>query len=268
MPSTPAFALRGVGPLAATLAVALVLCVAATLAATQSAPTHAWAALRPSTVPRAALPLAGPRAGVPAALGHGVRAVHPATVVAAVSDRVPLTPSAAPAASPAPLGLAGTAAAAVAAFAAAWLAADLLRRVSGRAAGPARWVALAAAGAEAAAAEDPQATYAAALAKAIGLVRKSIAEHRVILFMKGVPKNPQCGYSAGVVDILKAYPDVKWVACNVLQDAMVREAVKQVGDWPTLPQLYVDGDLIGGFDILSDLHGKGELGAILKGPSA
>jgi len=119
---------------------------------------------------------------------------------------------------------------------------------------------------EAAEAEPAKVGPEAALERGKQLVRKALQDHKVILFMKGVPKAPQCGFSAGVVEILNKYPDTKWVACNVLQDQAVREAVKAVGDWPTIPQLYVSGELIGGFDIVNDLHTKGELTDILRGP--
>eukprot|EP00668_Euglena_longa_P011924 GGOE01014344.1.p1 GENE.GGOE01014344.1~~GGOE01014344.1.p1 ORF type:complete len:242 (-),score=57.56 GGOE01014344.1:239-892(-) len=136
----------------------------------------------------------------------------------------------------------------------------------GRDPAPGPWTALATEGEMSAAQEDTHAKYAEALTKGVDLVQKAISAHRVILFMKGVPKAPLCGYSAGVVDILNCYPDVKWVACDVLQDPMIREAVKHVGNWDTLPQLYVDGALIGGFDVVGDLHGRHELRDILKGP--
>lgn len=108
---------------------------------------------------------------------------------------------------------------------------------------------------------DPR--LAQALAKAKGMVSKAIADHPVIVFMKGVPSQPQCGYSAGLVEVMNSYPSVKWVSCNVLQDDMIREAVKIVGDWPTLPQLYVNGELIGGYDIVTDMHKTGELKGVL-----
>lgn len=102
-----------------------------------------------------------------------------------------------------------------------------------------------------------------ALKKGMALVQSAINDHKVILFMKGVPTAPQCGFSAGTVEILNQYPETKWVACNVFQDPMIREGVKRVGQWPTIPQLYVDGELIGGYDIVSEMHKSGELKACL-----
>uniref|UniRef100_A0A7S1J9H9 Glutaredoxin domain-containing protein n=1 Tax=Eutreptiella gymnastica TaxID=73025 RepID=A0A7S1J9H9_9EUGL len=105
--------------------------------------------------------------------------------------------------------------------------------------------------------------YEKALEKGMALCQQAIKEHPVILFMKGVPTAPQCGFSAGTVEILNKYPSVKWVACNVFQDPMIREGIKRVGSWPTIPQLYVNGELIGGYDIVKEMHETGELKELL-----
>jgi monothiol glutaredoxin len=101
---------------------------------------------------------------------------------------------------------------------------------------------------------------------AIEEMNKDIKENRVVLFMKGEPKNPQCGFSAKVVQILAAY-GVKYVAYNVLQDPLIRAGVKKISNWPTIPQLYVDGEFVGGCDILTELHNNDELKDILKADS-
>lgn len=93
-------------------------------------------------------------------------------------------------------------------------------------------------------------------------IQGMIDSQRVVLFMKGNKMFPQCGFSARVVQILKETgTDFKDV--NVLTDPAVREGIKQYSDWPTIPQLYVAGQFIGGCDIVSELFEKGELQALL-----
>jgi monothiol glutaredoxin len=93
-------------------------------------------------------------------------------------------------------------------------------------------------------------------------ITDTIARGRVMLFMKGNPAMPQCGFSAAVVGILKE-TGVKFESYNILADQELREGLKEYSSWPTYPQLYVDGKLIGGADIVRDLHQKGELATIL-----
>lgn len=93
-------------------------------------------------------------------------------------------------------------------------------------------------------------------------IQSMIDSQRVVLFMKGNKMFPQCGFSARVVQILKeAGADFKDV--NVLTDPAVREGIKQYSDWPTIPQLYVAGQFIGGCDIVAELYEKGELQQLL-----
>jgi monothiol glutaredoxin len=80
----------------------------------------------------------------------------------------------------------------------------------------------------------------------------------VVLFMKGVPAQPQCGFSAAVVQVLNGV-GVKYEAVNVLADPFVREGVKEFSNWPTIPQLYVKGEFIGGCDIVREMAASGEL---------
>jgi monothiol glutaredoxin len=95
-------------------------------------------------------------------------------------------------------------------------------------------------------------------------IEKTISENRVVLFMKGSKVFPQCGFSARVVGILKDHgADFKDV--NVLTDPALREGLKEFSNWPTFPQLYVAGKLVGGCDIVSNLHETGELAKILGG---
>ena len=90
-----------------------------------------------------------------------------------------------------------------------------------------------------------------------------VANNRVLLFMKGNRSFPQCGFSAAVVEVLKRH-GVPFETVNVLQDQAVREGIKQFSNWPTIPQLYVDGEFIGGCDIVREMDANGELAAKLK----
>jgi monothiol glutaredoxin len=93
-------------------------------------------------------------------------------------------------------------------------------------------------------------------------IADTISRDRVMLFMKGNPAMPQCGFSAAVVGILKEV-GVPFGSFNILADQEIREGLKEYSSWPTFPQLYVDGKLVGGCDIVRDLHAKGELGKVL-----
>ncbi len=83
-----------------------------------------------------------------------------------------------------------------------------------------------------------------------------------MLYMKGSPAQPMCGFSATVVQILKSQ-GVDFASVNVLDYPEVREGVKKYAQWPTIPQLYVEGEFVGGCDIIKDLHESGELGQLL-----
>jgi monothiol glutaredoxin len=93
-------------------------------------------------------------------------------------------------------------------------------------------------------------------------IEELVNQHRLVLFMKGNRNFPMCGFSAKVVGILKEV-GVEFETVNVLADPAVREGIKEYGNWPTIPQLYVDGELVGGCDIVSDLYASGELPAKL-----
>mgnify|MGYP001599385775 CR=1 FL=1 len=81
--------------------------------------------------------------------------------------------------------------------------------------------------------------------------------------MKGTTDEPQCGFSAQVVSVLKSY-NVPIKAVNILEDEEIRQGIKEYSDWPTIPQLYVNGEFIGGCDIVTELHANGELADILN----
>lgn len=89
-------------------------------------------------------------------------------------------------------------------------------------------------------------------------IRHSIETHPVMLFMKGTPAFPQCGFSATVVSILD-HLGVEYGASNVLEDAELRQGIKEFSNWPTIPQLYVKGEFIGGCDIVKEMFQSGEL---------
>lgn len=95
-------------------------------------------------------------------------------------------------------------------------------------------------------------------------IEATINQNRIMLFMKGSPSMPQCGFSAAVVNVLKE-EGVTFGSHNILADNEIREGLKEYSSWPTFPQLYVDGKLVGGCDIVRAMHAKGELAPVLAG---
>lgn len=93
-------------------------------------------------------------------------------------------------------------------------------------------------------------------------ITDTIAKDRVMLFMKGNPSMPQCGFSAAVVGVLKEV-GAPFGTFNILGDPELREGLKEYSSWPTYPQLYIDGKLIGGADIVRELHASGELAKLI-----
>ncbi|WP_347939043.1 Grx4 family monothiol glutaredoxin [Rickettsia oklahomensis] len=94
-------------------------------------------------------------------------------------------------------------------------------------------------------------------------IENEVKNNKVVLFMKGTKETPMCGFSAKVVDMLNKL-DVEFRDINVLADPELREYLKKFSDWPTFPQLYIDGELVGGCDIATELYNNGELEKILK----
>ena len=94
-------------------------------------------------------------------------------------------------------------------------------------------------------------------------IENDIKGNKVMLYMKGTPEAPQCGFSAQAVTIIKNY-SVPFKTCDVLSDEEIRQGIKEYSEWPTIPQLYINGDFIGGCDILTEMHNNGELQALLK----
>lgn len=93
-------------------------------------------------------------------------------------------------------------------------------------------------------------------------ITRTIKAHPVVLFMKGTPERPQCGFSATVVGVLKHY-NVAVHAIDVLADPAIRQAIKTYSEWPTVPQLYVNGTFVGGCDIVREMHETGELAELI-----
>lgn len=93
-------------------------------------------------------------------------------------------------------------------------------------------------------------------------IKQQIADHKIILYMKGSPEFPQCGFSAQVVKTLQAC-SVKFAHVNVLENPDIRQTLPQYANWPTFPQLYVNGELVGGCDIVTEMFQSGELQRLL-----
>jgi monothiol glutaredoxin len=94
-------------------------------------------------------------------------------------------------------------------------------------------------------------------------IRDTVTQNSVVLFMKGTPQFPQCGFSSAAAQILKLCGVQNYVAVNVLQDPEIRQGIKEYANWPTIPQLYVGGEFIGGSDIMKEMFQSGELQTLL-----
>lgn len=95
-------------------------------------------------------------------------------------------------------------------------------------------------------------------------IKETVTTNSVVLFMKGTSQFPQCGFSGRAIQILKACGADKIVTVNVLEDAAVRQGIKDYSNWPTIPQLYVNGEFIGGSDIMNEMFENGEMQDLLK----
>jgi monothiol glutaredoxin len=94
-------------------------------------------------------------------------------------------------------------------------------------------------------------------------IRQQVSENRVVLYMKGTPDAPECGFSAAAVQILEACGADEVATVNVLADDEIRQGIKQFSSWPTIPQLYVAGEFVGGTDIMREMYQSGELQKLL-----
>ncbi|TAL91791.1 MAG: Grx4 family monothiol glutaredoxin [Candidimonas sp.] len=99
-------------------------------------------------------------------------------------------------------------------------------------------------------------------------IRETVTGNPVVLFMKGTAQMPQCGFSGRAIQILKAAGVTKLVTVNVLDDDQVRQGIKEFSNWPTIPQLYVSGQFVGGSDIIAEMSESGELLTTLKDAGA
>ena len=94
-------------------------------------------------------------------------------------------------------------------------------------------------------------------------IRNQVTAHSVVLYMKGTPQAPQCGFSGATVQLLKACGVPDFTAVNVLADPEIREGIKAYSSWPTVPQLYIKGEFVGGADIVREMYQQGELQKLL-----
>ena len=97
-------------------------------------------------------------------------------------------------------------------------------------------------------------------------IKGIINSNDIVLFMKGTPESPQCGFSMAVLNILK-HLKVKFEGINVLENNEIRQGIKDYTDWPTIPQLYIKGEFVGGCDIVKEMFEKGELKKLLENKS-
>ncbi len=94
-------------------------------------------------------------------------------------------------------------------------------------------------------------------------IKEQVATHPVVLYMKGNPQFPQCGFSANAVGILNALGVKELFTVDVLQDPEIRQGIKDYANWPTVPQLYIKGEFVGGSDIMTEMYQSGELKKLL-----
>ena len=96
-------------------------------------------------------------------------------------------------------------------------------------------------------------------------IKDQVTSNRVVLYMKGTPQFPQCGFSALAVQVLNACGVQDFASVNVLADPEIRQGIKEYANWPTIPQLYVNGEFVGGSDIMMEMYRSGELQKVLQG---
>ncbi len=94
-------------------------------------------------------------------------------------------------------------------------------------------------------------------------IEGQIANNKIMIYMKGTPNAPQCGFSAATVQIFKSF-GVPFETVDILEDPELRQGIKEFSNWPTIPQVYVDGEFVGGCDILIEMHNRGELESMVK----
>ncbi|MCB1890520.1 MAG: Grx4 family monothiol glutaredoxin [Rhodocyclaceae bacterium] len=97
----------------------------------------------------------------------------------------------------------------------------------------------------------------------LDIIKEQVSSNAVVLYMKGSPQIPQCGFSATAVQILNLCGVKEYYSVNVLADNGIRQGIKEFSDWPTIPQLYVNGEFVGGCDIMREMYENGELQQVL-----
>lgn len=100
------------------------------------------------------------------------------------------------------------------------------------------------------------------------VIKNQVTNNRVVLYMKGTPDFPQCGFSANAIGILRACGVEQPFTVNVLEDPEIRQGIKEYANWPTIPQLYVNGEFVGGCDIMIEMYQSGELQKMLEKAAA
>ncbi len=98
-------------------------------------------------------------------------------------------------------------------------------------------------------------------------IKQQVTQNDIILYMKGTPQSPQCGFSGRSIELLKAC-GAEFASVDVLADPEIRDGIKQYSNWPTIPQLYIKGQFVGGCDIITDLYQKGELQKLVTSAKA
>lgn len=96
------------------------------------------------------------------------------------------------------------------------------------------------------------------------LIKQQVTGNTIVLYMKGTPQLPQCGFSANAVQILKACGVSDLFTVNVLEEPEIRQGIKEYANWPTIPQLYIKGEFVGGSDIMREMYQSGELQKLLQ----
>lgn len=94
-------------------------------------------------------------------------------------------------------------------------------------------------------------------------IDRTVDENDVVIFMKGTARQPMCGFSEAAVEVIQSY-DVDFETRNVLEDDELRQAIKDYSDWPTIPQIYIYGEFVGGSDIVREMHQKGDLEPLIE----
>ncbi len=100
------------------------------------------------------------------------------------------------------------------------------------------------------------------------VIQEQVSSHQVVLYMKGSPQMPQCGFSAMAIQVLQALGVSQPFTVDVLQNPEIRQGIKEFANWPTIPQLYIKGEFVGGSDIMREMYQSGELKKLLEGVQA